>query len=117
MRPPLQAVRGLSLNMQASAQTPFLRGIGTNAGAVGNESAVALYFDNICISSAQATWFKANASLQWTEPGERYYGRVWARNIFNVYHSNYSTIGTVGHFDTPAEPRVYGLTLGYNWGG
>lgn len=112
MRSPLQAVRGLSLNMQASAQTPFLRGIGTNAGAVGNESAVALYFDNICISSAQA-----NASLQRTEPGERYYARVWARNIFNVYHSNYSTIGMVGHFDTPAEPRVYGLTLGCNWGG
>lgn len=65
----------------------------------------------------QKAYELANASLQWTEPGERYYARVWARNIFNVYHSNYSTIGTVGHFDTPAEPRVYGLTLGYNWGG
>jgi iron complex outermembrane receptor protein len=41
------AVPGLSYTQQANGGTPFIRGIGTTTGAVGNESSVAIYVDGV----------------------------------------------------------------------
>jgi iron complex outermembrane receptor protein len=40
--------------------TPFIRGIGTTTGAVGNESSVATYVDGVYIGSINASLFELN---------------------------------------------------------
>jgi iron complex outermembrane receptor protein len=51
------AVPGLSYTQQVNGATPFIRGIGTTTGAVGNEASVATYVDGIYMSSSSASLF------------------------------------------------------------
>jgi iron complex outermembrane recepter protein len=54
------AVPGLSYTQQVNGATPFIRGIGTTTGAVGNESSVATYVDGVYMSSSNASLFELN---------------------------------------------------------
>jgi iron complex outermembrane receptor protein len=56
-----------------------------------------------------------NISLQWTEPHGRYYARLWGRNIFNQYRSIYAARSSLLQSQQPAEPRGYGLTVGFKF--
>lgn len=54
-----------------------------------------------------------NASVQWTDPTDHYYVRVWGTNITNhKYRLHYSGTAT-GTYMPMAEPAIYGVTLGY----
>jgi iron complex outermembrane receptor protein len=54
------AMPGLSYTQQANGATPFIRGIGTTTGAVGNEASVATYVDGVYMSSINASLFELN---------------------------------------------------------
>jgi iron complex outermembrane receptor protein len=54
------AVPGLSYTQQVNGATPFIRGIGTTTGAIGNESSVATYVDGVYMSSSSASLFELN---------------------------------------------------------
>jgi len=54
------AVPGLSYTQEVNGATPFIRGIGTTSGAVGNESSVATYVDGVYISSINGSLFELN---------------------------------------------------------
>lgn len=55
-----------------------------------------------------------NASLTWTDPTDSYYLRVWGTNLTDHrYRLHYTGNANWGTYSPMAEPRTYGLTLGY----
>jgi iron complex outermembrane receptor protein len=51
------SIPGLEFDQQAMGATPFIRGVGTTNGAVGNESSIAVYLDGIYVPIANAAVF------------------------------------------------------------
>jgi len=51
------AVPGLNFTQQGIGATPFIRGIGTMSGAIGNESPVSVYLDGVYITAPTAAVF------------------------------------------------------------
>jgi iron complex outermembrane recepter protein len=57
-----------------------------------------------------------NASVQWTDPTDHYYVRVFGTNLTDHrYRLHYTGTGT-GTYSPMAEPRTYGVTVGYKFG-
>ena len=54
------AIPGLEFNRQSNASIPFLRGIGTPVGQVGDEPSVALYVDDVYLPAPQSSLFNFN---------------------------------------------------------
>jgi iron complex outermembrane receptor protein len=54
------AIPGLEFNRQSNSSIPFLRGIGTPVGQVGDEPSVALYVDDVYMPAPQASLFNFN---------------------------------------------------------
>lgn len=54
------AIPGLQLQQQVNGAVPFLRGVGSTTGAVGNEASVATYVDDVYVSSIVGTLFQFN---------------------------------------------------------
>ncbi|WP_313806706.1 TonB-dependent receptor [Sphingobium sp.] len=70
-------------------------------------------YDYYVLSNTHQSAFDVvNASLQWTAPNQRYFGRIWARNLFSEEYTQSITAATVGDIAQPSEPRTFGVTLG-----
>jgi len=54
------AVPGLQFNQQVNAATPFIRGVGTSNGLIGNEPSVATYVDGVYIAGISESLFALN---------------------------------------------------------
>ncbi|MET0986637.1 MAG: Plug domain-containing protein, partial [Steroidobacteraceae bacterium] len=54
------AIPALNFDRQTNAATPFLRGVGTQTGSLGNEPSVALYVDNVYIGTGMGSLFDFN---------------------------------------------------------
>lgn len=57
-----------------------------------------------------------SASIGWTDPNEQLKIRVWGRNLTNKYYYNQLSVAPgLSDIGSPAEPRAYGITLGYSF--
>lgn len=57
-----------------------------------------------------------SGSLTWTDPTDRLSVRVWGKNLTNQYYYNQlSTLPGTIDLGVPADPRSYGVTIGYNF--
>jgi iron complex outermembrane receptor protein len=134
------AVPGLSYTQQVNGATPFIRGIGTTTGAVGNESSVATYVDGVYMSSSNASLFELN-NVDHIEVLKGPQGTLFGRNAtggviqiitkdpsftpsadVQVGYGNYDTTngsfyGTTGLGKTVAlDLSAYGKNQGDGWG-
>ncbi|PZU09081.1 TonB-dependent receptor [Sphingomonas sp.] len=102
-------VPGLQINHGSSNAAPFLRGIGTNSGTIGNEPAVATYVDGVYRPSPAGSVYSFN-NLERIEvlkgPQGTLFGRNAAGGVINVVTKDPSvepyikaSIG-YGNFDT-----------------
>ncbi len=65
--------------------------------------------------AVQGSYVLLNASVTWSDPGDKYSVRLWGNNLndkiyrvhYNPSSATYSPIG---------EPRTYGVTVGYKFG-
>jgi iron complex outermembrane recepter protein len=58
-----------------------------------------------------------NASVTWTDPTGHIYGRIWGNNLTDHrYRIHYTGNNSWGTYSPMAEPRTYGVTLGYKFG-
>ena len=63
----------------------------------------------------QGKYVLLNASVTWSDPSDTYYVRAWGNNLTNqIYRIHYNPTST-GTYQPIAEPRTYGLTLGYKF--
>ncbi|WP_188819613.1 TonB-dependent receptor [Novosphingobium indicum] len=59
-----------------------------------------------------------NASVTWTDPTDTYYVRVFGTNLSDHrYRLHYSGTTSYGTYSPMAEPRTYGVTIGYKFDG
>jgi iron complex outermembrane receptor protein len=59
-----------------------------------------------------------NASITWTDSTDHYYGRIWGNNLSDHrYRIHYTGNGSFGTYSPMAEPRTFGVTLGYKFHG
>lgn len=57
-----------------------------------------------------------NASVTWSDPTDSYFVRLWGNNLSNVtYKVHYNPSGQT--YAPVAEPRTFGVTAGYRFGG
>jgi iron complex outermembrane receptor protein len=97
-------IPGLQINHGSSNAAPFLRGIGTNSGTIGNEPAVATYVDGVYRPSPAGSVYSYN-SVERIEvlkgPQGTLFGRNAAGGVINVVTK-----------DPSAEP-YFKANLGY----
>lgn len=134
------AVPGLNYNRQGNGATPFLRGVGTTVGEVGDEPSVALYVDDVYIPAGTAA-FSNFSSIDRIEVEKGPQGTLFGRNatggVVQVYTKNPTadpaadvTVG-YGNYDTKtgsfyvtggivnnlaANLSVYGTQQSDGWG-
>ncbi|MEJ1963555.1 MAG: TonB-dependent receptor [Gammaproteobacteria bacterium] len=58
------AVPGVQIDQQGMGATPFIRGVGTVSGAIGNEAPVAMYVDGVYFAMANAAVFNLDGIRQ-----------------------------------------------------
>ncbi len=102
-------VPGLQINHGSNNAAPFLRGIGTNSGTIGNEPAVATYVDGVYRPSPAGSVYSFN-NLERIEvlkgPQGTLFGRNAAGGVINVVTKDPSTDPTFkanvgyGNFNT-----------------
>lgn len=59
-----------------------------------------------------------NASITWTHPNDNFYARLWGNNLTDErYRLHYTGNANWGTYSPMAEPRTYGITVGYRFAG
>ena len=99
------AVPGLQFSRQTSnGAAPFLRGVGSTQAAIGSESPVATYVDDVYIGASNATAMAFN-NIERIEVLKGPQGTLFGRNA----------TGGVVHVHTrrPSQERAMDMTLGY----
>lgn len=134
------SVPGLSMSVQQTSISPFIRGIGNRNTSPGDESAAALYVDGVYTASLAASVF-ALSNIDRIEvvkgPQGTLFGRNAAAGVIQVItktpshtpsvemsgtYANYNTFigqfyGTVGVTDTlAADLSIYGMNQANGWG-
>ncbi|WP_313807894.1 TonB-dependent receptor [Sphingobium sp.] len=134
------SVPGLSMSVQQTSVSPFIRGIGNRNTAPGDESAAALYIDGVYTASLAASVFSLS-NIERIEvlkgPQGTLFGRNAAAGVIQVItknpsttpsmeaslsYGNYETVvgqfyATTGITDTlAADLSVYGMHQGQGWG-
>lgn len=56
-----------------------------------------------------------NASLQFTTLNERWSFKLWGRNLLDTQYYDRETINSTAYQVSPAEPRTYGVTVGFHY--
>ncbi|MGD0493856.1 MAG: TonB-dependent receptor [Steroidobacteraceae bacterium] len=134
------AVPGLSYTQEVNGATPFIRGIGTTNGGVGNEASVATYVDGVYMSSINASLFELN-NVDYIEVLKGPQGTLFGRNAtggviqiitkdpsftpsadVHVGYGNYDTTGGSFYGTTrlgetiAADLATYGKNQADGWG-
>ncbi|WP_103000987.1 TonB-dependent receptor [Sphingobium sp. SA916] len=113
-----QMVPGLQLNHSAWGLTPFLRGVGTNSVAIGNEPAVALFVDDVYLPTGSAGVFQLNSisSIEVLKgPQGTLFGRNATGGVIHIrtrdpsFDPSASATASYGNYDT-ISGQLYGST-------
>ncbi len=59
----------------------------------------------------QSSYQVANASIEWTAPGNAWSVRLWSRNLTNAHFCAYAAARPFLDSCSPAPPRTYGVTF------
>ncbi|MFA5631735.1 MAG: TonB-dependent receptor [Porticoccaceae bacterium] len=99
-----QLVPGFTFDRQAAAALPFIRGIGTQSGTMGNEPSIAQFVDDVYIPSSNSTIFEYN-SIDTIEVLKGPQGTLFGRNA----------TGGVIHIHTrnPTHEPALDISVGY----
>jgi iron complex outermembrane receptor protein len=60
----------------------------------------------------QAAFNVLNTSIRWTTPDQRYFLRVWAKNLSDARYTLELEASSTGLAESLAAPRTYGVTVG-----
>ena len=70
------------------------------------------YFPDPNNEEKQPAFNVLNSSIRWTPSDERYFVRVWAKNLSDARYSLELASSSQGFAESLAAPRTYGLTVG-----
>jgi iron complex outermembrane receptor protein len=65
----------------------------------------------------QPAYQLVNASLDWTQCNNKCTFRLWGKNLNDAHYYNHFSISSQGAVISPGEPRTYGISLDYKFGG
>jgi iron complex outermembrane receptor protein len=57
----------------------------------------------------------ADASITWREPGEKYFIRLWGKNLTDDFYRTQLSATNSGDNGTAGAPRTYGVTFGFDF--
>lgn len=92
------------------------------AGGTGAVQADGAWYDNQYLevtnglASLQPAYNVTNASVSWTDPGNRFDLTLWAKNVFDKAYRSYTlNLGILGTTSYYAPPATYGATVKIHW--
>jgi len=109
-----QMVPGLTFNRQSTSATPFLRGVGSQNGTIGNESSVAIYVDDVYINTGFGSLFDFNniARIEVLKgPQGTLFGRNATGGVINVITRDPSPTPSVDVSAGYANYSTYNMQL------
>jgi iron complex outermembrane receptor protein len=73
------------------------------------------YYDDPQNRLKEAQYTLWDASITYSGPGNRYFAKLWGKNLADTFHTQQQNALDVGDNRVAAPPRTYGVTLGFKY--
>lgn len=108
----LQNTPDITFSVGGSFDIPTRAGTFTLAGNY--------YYNNGFVATAdervrQASYNTVDGSVTWKEPGEKFYVRLWGKNLTDAFYRSQISATNSGDNGYAGAPRTYGMTFGFEY--
>jgi iron complex outermembrane receptor protein len=108
----LQNTPDITFSLGGSLDIPTSSGTFTLAGNY--------YYNDGFVATAdervkQASYNTVDASVTWKEPGDKFYVRLWGKNLTNAFYRSQISATNSGDNGYAGAPRTYGVTFGFDY--